>query len=186
MESRDINIFRLEEKIKGLEKRRTKIKESYELQTDENEKYKLKLLLAGFDKNIMKRKTRLTILKQDPLLKNGEIALINQKDTLDGMYYIYRIEDDQKVGYIVYSPEDEENIGSIGYSVKNKYRGHEYAYKSLRLLTNYLKENGVEKVTIVTTIDNIPSIKIMDKFRKDCDSKDESRESLKRYKYTLN
>ena len=186
MESRDINIFRLEEKIKGLEKRRTKIKESYELQTDENEKYKLKLLLAGFDKNIMKRKTRLTILKQDPILKNEEIALINQKDTLDGMYYIYRIEDDQKVGYIVYSPEDEENIGSIGYSVKDKYRGHQYAYKSLKLLTEYLKVKGVNQVTIVTTIDNIPSIKIMDKFRKDCDSKDESRESLKRYKYTLN
>ena len=185
MEFRDINVFRLEEKIKGLEKRRTKIKESYELQTDENEKYKLKLLLAGFDKNIMKRKTRLTILKQDPILKNEEIALLNQSDSLDGKYYIYRVEDIENVGYIVYSPEDEEDIGSIGYSVKDKYRGHKYAYKSLRLLTNFLKENGVEKVTIVTTIDNIPSIKTMERFTKDVKSKDESRESIKKYSYKL-
>lgn len=185
MKSNEISIFCLEEKIKGLEKQKEKYEKMYEEETTDKEKYRLELLISGFDRNIKKRKTKLAILKQDSLLKNDEIALLNQSDSLDGKYYIYRVEDIENVGYIVYSPEDEEDIGSIGYSVKDKFRGHKYAYKSLRLLTNFLKENGVEKVTIVTTIDNIPSIKTMERFTKDVKSKDESRESIKKYSYKL-
>ncbi len=185
MKSIEMDVFCLEERIKGLEKQKMKYEKSYEQELDIKEKNRLELLIKGFERNINKRKIRLAILKLDSLLKNDEIALIKSDESLEGKYSIYKVDDSENIGSIIYSEEDRDQIGSIGYYIREKYRGHKYAYKSLKLLTSYLKENSIEKVTIVTTIDNIPSIKTMERFRGDVPSQDESRESVKRYSYKL-
>lgn len=183
MSSRDLEIYKLKYKIEQLEKVKSKYEELLEKQ--EGSDYKTRLMITGLERNISKRKIRLSILKQDDLLKDEEIALINKDDSLEGKYSIYRVEDGQRMGYITYSPEDEEDIGSIGYSIMNPFRGHEYAYKSLKLLSGYLSVHGISSITIAAIDENIPSVKTMEKFRKDVESKDLSRGGVKRYTYTL-
>lgn len=129
------------------------------------------------------------IIELNELLKNDEIALINSSETLEGKYNIYKIDDQNKVGYITYSPNEyETEIGSIGYSILSPYRGNNYAYKSLKLLTSYLSSKGVDKISIVANLDNTNSIRVMEKFKKDAKetiNESDKYKSIKKYTYSI-
>ena len=80
-------------------------------------------------------------------------------------------------------------MGSIGYCVLPNYRGNGYAYKALKLLTSYLSEKGVDKVSIVAEEKNIGSIKTMEKFKNDAyeyEDQTGNMELIKKFSYTLN
>lgn len=180
MSSRDLDIYILEQRILKLEE----VKNRYE--KDPEKTTKINLLIAGLNMNIEKKKIKLAILKQDSLLKNEEIALINNNGNIDGKYSIYRIEDQQRMGFITYSPlEYESEIGSVGYSILPPFREQGLTIKALKLLTNYLVENGVEKISIVAEEENIKSVKVMNRLSQVYETVDKSSGNLKKYDYTL-
>ena len=56
------------------------------------------------------------------------------------------------------------------------------------MLSGYLSKNGVEKVSVVADIDNIKSIKVMEKFKEDAKetiNESEKYKSLKKYTYSI-
>lgn len=55
-------------------------------------------------------------------------------------------------------------IGDVGYVIEKEYRGHGYAYQAICLLSEYLKENGIDDVWISTYCSNTPSVKTIEKF----------------------
>ena len=127
------------------------------------------------------------MLVTSELLKDDEIILINNTESIEGKYNIYKVDDQNKVGFITYSPNEyETEIGSIGYSVLPPFRGNNYAYKSLKLLTSYLSSKGVEKASISAEKDNVSSIRIMEKFSSDVPSvKDLKFKKIKKYRYKI-
>lgn len=176
---KEVEIYKIEEKIKKLELIKKRIEE-------DDKKENRDIFITVFNSKINNYKNRLDILKTDEKLKDEEIALVNKNNSIEGKYFIYRIFDAQRVGYITYSPEEEQEIGSIGYSVLGPFRGKEYAYKSLLLLSDYLSNNGVDKISIMAESNNIPSVKTMEKFKKEVSSTDESKDGIKRYIYRIN
>ena len=137
---------------------------------------------------IQKQEIKMKILKLDELLKDDEIALVNNMNELEGKYNIIRIDNQQKVGFISFSPNDyESEIGSVGYGIVPRFRGNNYAYKALKLLSNYLSNNGVDKISIASSIDNIPSISIMEKFKNNGIVEEQSvnEKDIKKYSYSL-
>lgn len=180
--SRALDISSLELKIKKLELMRDKL-----LKENDNST-KQQILISVFDRKINSYKVRLEILKTDDSLKTEEIALINKSESIEGKYTIYSTHDYNKIGYITYSPEEyESEIGSIGYAVLPPFRGNNYAYKSLKLLSSYLSDNGVDKISVVADENNTGSVRVMEKFSNDIDSVDESdkEKGIKKYSYRI-
>ena len=77
--------------------------------------------------------------------EDNEIELRTENDNIINFYDIYLKDIDKCVGYI-------------------KYRGHNYAYKALILLSQHLNEFGIEDFWITCDIDNIPSKKTIEKY----------------------
>ena len=188
-----INIYSLElkiEKLKELSRRLDTEINSKLVEIDNN--YKTYILTKEDtykNKNEELKKELNTLRIKQGRLKDDEIALVNDIEGLDGKYNIYNINLEKKVGYIAYSPTYfDTDIGSIGYEVYEPYRGHNYAYRSLKMLSGYLSKNGVEKVSVVADIDNIKSIKVMEKFKEDAKetiNESEKYKSLKKYTYSI-
>lgn len=187
--SEELNAYKLELKIEKLKS----ILEAFnnQIKSGEKNKKELELLiikavrLSGI---INYEELKLKILKTDKLLKNKEIALVNNTDLLEGKYNIYRTSDCKKVGFISFFPDYyDSEIGSIGYDIGPSYRGNNYAYKALCLLSDYLISNGVNNISIVTTNDNIPSLSVMEKFKENAEATDKSEglKTIKKYNYVL-
>lgn len=180
MSSRDIDIYVLEQRISLLEAQKKKYEEEPNKTTITN------MIITKLDMEIRKKYIELAILKQDSLLKDDEIALINNKEEIEGKYYIYRIMDEQLMGYITYEPlEFDTENGSIGYTILMPFREQGLSIKALKLLTNYLSNNGVEKISIVAEEENIRSIKVMNRLSEIYNIVDKSKDKLKKYEYTL-
>ena len=89
----------------------------------------------------------------------------NDEYPLSGTYIIRDKQDMNVVGDISFNPNLADTyFGSIGYNVYNRYNGHGYAFQALCLLSNYLKTNGVDRITINALKENIPSVKTIYKF----------------------
>lgn len=208
-----INIYTLELKIDKLKAISKKLEEEinsiisemdynyglYTLTKDEMYKEKndelkkeltgLRLRQGSLENNINKKIIKLKVLKTDESLKDDEIALVNDSDSIEGKYNIYNISLEKKVGYISYFPSYfETEIGSIGYEVYKSFRGNHYAYRSLKMLSGYLSKNGVEKLSIVADVNNVNSISVMEKFKDDAKetvNESENYKALKKYTYSI-
>ena len=97
--------------------------------------------------------------------EDNEIELRTENDNIINFYDIYLKDIDKCVGYIKYRGyHNNEKIGDVGYVIYPKYRGHNYAYKALILLSQHLNEFGIEDFWITCDIDNIPSKKTIEKY----------------------
>ena len=97
--------------------------------------------------------------------EDNEIELRTENDNIINFYDIYLKDIDKCVGYIKYRGyHNNEKIGDVGYVIYPKYRGHNYAYKALILLSQHLNELGIEDFWITCDIDNIPSKKTIEKY----------------------
>lgn len=55
-------------------------------------------------------------------------------------------------------------FGNISYCIDKKFQGNNYALKALKLITDKIYEDGIDKVFISAHDDNIPSLKTIEKF----------------------
>lgn len=171
----------LELKIKKMEA----LKKIYALK---EQNFKNSFKVSKLDVLIKRDNIKLQILKTDKLLKTDEIVLLNMNDSLEGQYVIYSMDNYSVMGFISYTPEDyNTDYGSIGYLISEPFTGNNYAYKSLLLLTKYLSLNGVEKVSISALNNNIPSLRIMDKFKEHASYEEIPVENklIKKYNYDI-
>lgn len=112
-------------------------------------------------------KSNLRIYEQKPNLTDGEIDIyINSNEgdiAFRGIIYLH--DTSLEVGVIDYrGPCDSKWLGDIGYTINEEYRGNNYSYKALKLISNIIASKGIEKVTITTYANNIPSVKTIEKF----------------------
>ena len=101
-----------------------------------------------------------TLIEED-----DEIAIKRFGDDIENMYFIFLKDEKTRIGHIDYQGYHTSNItGDIGYYIDKKYNGHNYAYKALCLLSNYLYKNGIKDFYISVFHDNVASIKIIKKY----------------------
>ena len=93
---------------------------------------------------------------------DNEIEIKRFGDTIENMYDIYLKDKGIKIGHIDYRGYHFSDItGDIGYVIDSRYKGHNYGYKSLSLLVNYLYQHNIPDFYISVYVDNIPSLKIV-------------------------
>ena len=69
------------------------------------------------------------------------------------------------VGYLQYRGHHVGKfLGDIGYSINEQYRGNNYAYQALCLISEYLEDNNIKDFWISTHCSNIPSLKTIEKY----------------------
>ena len=96
------------------------------------------------------------------ITSDDEIEIKRYGDMLESMYGIYLKGRGIKVGHIDYRGYHDSTItGDIGYFIDNRFNGHNYAYKALSLLSEYLCKNDVSDFYISVFMDNVPSLKII-------------------------
>jgi predicted acetyltransferase len=66
------------------------------------------------------------------------------------------------VGTIRYRANIPEEYGNIGYEISSHYINKGYGKLMLQMLLQELKEEGIEKVILTTSKENIPSIKTIE------------------------
>lgn len=111
--------------------------------------------------------SNLRIYEQKPDLTDGEIDIYlngNEGDiAFRGIIYLH--DTSLEVGVIDYrGPCDSKWLGDIGYTINEEYRGNNYAYKALQLISPVISSKGIDKVTITTYANNAPSVKTIEKF----------------------
>ena len=80
-------------------------------------------------------------------------------------YEIYLHNEKTQVGNIVYRGYHTSHLfGDIEYDINKEFRGNNYAYRALCLLSDLLKENDVEDFWISAYNDNISSLKTIKKY----------------------
>ena len=84
---------------------------------------------------------------------------------ITGKYKICLSSTKEVVGYIKYRGYHvNSKMADVGYAVDSKHRGHGYAYEALCLLSELLKENGIEDFWISVRPDNLPSVRTIEKY----------------------
>lgn len=98
----------------------------------------------------------------DLVASDDEIEIRRIGNDLVNMYGIYLYGQPIKVGHIDYRGYHDSLIsGDIGYFVDDRFNGHNYAYKSLILLSDFLFKNDIHDFYISVFLDNISSLKII-------------------------
>jgi len=104
-----------------------------------------------------------------PNLTNEEIDLIKTSSTEGLRYKIVIHNTSIEIGYIEYRGYHYDiNLGDIGYNISPEYRGNNYAYKAVCLLSELLIKNGIKDFWITSLSDNLASLKIIEKFGGEC------------------
>lgn len=166
-----MNVQEYNEQIKKLEEEEEKINKKIN-ELDRNGKFMESIILLPkvFEiSNEIKRLQNELMFIKGPTYKDESIDLyyIENKSNEDKYYYydIYLSKTKTNIGYIVYRNNNSiVRIGDIGYLIEEQYRHHSYAYKALNLISKKIEELDKEKIIITTTIENIPSIKTIEKF----------------------
>lgn len=142
-----INLMHDEGNIKGLRKKRL---------------YSYQLKERALLEKVRLLDIELRFLKP-PIKSNGVIELRKwfNKDS----YSICLCGERCEVGVINYRGyHDSFCYGDIGYVIYKKYRGNNYAYQSLCLLSELLKERGINDFLISAEVKNIASNKTIQKY----------------------
>ena len=98
----------------------------------------------------------------DVVKSDGQIDLrrINEKE-----YMIFLTNTNIAVGHIKYSGYHcSYKFGDISYYIYSEHRGNNYAYYALCLLSEKLKEDGIDDFWISTKDNNVASIKTIEKY----------------------
>ena len=75
------------------------------------------------------------------IIYGERIKLIKEnKEQLVGRYDICLNNNDMVIGYILYRGYNQKYIGDIGYFINSNYRGFNYGYEALCLLSNHLQK----------------------------------------------
>ncbi len=99
------------------------------------------------------------------IASSDELDIKRFGNNIEAMYDIYLKDQGIKVGHIDYRGYHISNItGDIGYVIDCRFNGHNYAYKALCLLSDYLNRNNINDFYISVFSDNIPSIKTIEKY----------------------
>lgn len=99
-----------------------------------------------------------------PCVSDEELSL-KPMETRDMGYEIVLSNTKEVIGKIDYRGHHyDAKIGDIGYHIYEKYRGHNYAYKALCLISGLLASQGIEDFWISARPDNLASIKTIEKF----------------------
>ena len=130
------------------------ISKGEERQTKENELKELKKELEEIKEKIINITPRAT---SDDLIELIEIE--------KGIYLIRLNVTKMIVGIIKYRGYHYSMmLGDISYEIYEPFRGNNYAYKALCLLSELLYNNNIDDFWITAYTDNIPSNKIIQKF----------------------
>ena len=98
----------------------------------------------------------------ETVASDDEIELKRISPNIDSIYPIYLKSEAKKIGHIDYSGYHSSVIvGDVGYIIDADYRGNNYAYKALILLSDYLYRNNIPDFYISVFFDNTPSLKII-------------------------
>ena len=105
---------------------------------------------------------KLDYYESDTIGTDDEIVLKRFTKNIDDMYSIYLKDEVIKIGHIDYRGYHDSSItGDISYVIDSNYRGHNYAYKALVLLSDYLYKNNIPDFYISVFLDNVASLKII-------------------------
>ena len=159
-----------------------------------SEKIAIQNIIASTDKAISSLKDDTYLLRLQNKLEierlrltarleqiNSDLRIYEGRpDLTDGEIDIYLIENEQQVffkgqiflhntpvtiGNIEYrGPDNGPWLGDIGYRIEQPFRGHNYAYKALKLIKEKIIALGIDNVIITTSINNIPSQRTIEKF----------------------
>ena len=107
----------------------------------------------------------ITFYKGEIIREDDEIRIVRSGNFLENIYWIYLIKTHEKIGHIDYQGYHSNMIeGDIGYYIFPDYRGHNYSFRALCLLSDYLKEMGISDFYISVFHDNPASNKIIRKY----------------------
>ena len=100
-----------------------------------------------------------------PINSNGIIDLRLRLSDESSSSYVICLHNTQKIiGNIQYRSYHVNTIGDIGYAIEEDFRGNNYAYQALVLLSEKLNEDGIEDFWIAVHEGNIPSLKTIQKY----------------------
>ena len=108
---------------------------------------------------------KIILLTKLPVASSDRIDLRVIGNEICNQYYIFLHGTDICVGKIDYRGYHiQSTLGDIGYEINEEYRGNNYSYEALLLLSNLLSENGIDSFVITSNKNNIPSVKIIEKY----------------------
>lgn len=97
-----------------------------------------------------------------PTKSNG---IIDLREDSKYCYRIYISNTKIEIGHIRFRGYHTNDFsGDIGYSIFKEYRGNNYAYQALTLLSEKLYEDGISDFWVGIYSNNIPSIKTVEKY----------------------
>ncbi len=155
----DINIDKLRNEVKKALLEKEKCME--QINNSTGEKYELlREKLKVLNEKYWLLQEKLDYFESETIGYDDEIVLKKFSSNIDTMYSIYLKKDIIKIGHIDYQGYHDSKItGDIGYVIDSNYRGHNYAYKALVLLSDYLYKNNIPDFYISVFVDNKPSLK---------------------------
>lgn len=106
-------------------------------------------------------------LEENPIKEGKRVDLYKYILNGEGMYAVCLHGTKDIVGYIEYRGEiklHKDSFGNIGYETFIDSRRKGYMIEALRLLAIALEEQGIEKVYISANKNNVPSLKLAEKF----------------------
>ena len=99
------------------------------------------------------------------IASSEELDIKRFGNEIESIYNIYLKGQYLKIGHIDYRGYHFSPItGDVGYVIDYRFNGHNYAYKALCLLSDYLKKNNIPDFYVSVFYDNIPSIKTIQKY----------------------
>ena len=97
-----------------------------------------------------------------PAIIGQRVYLKKPTNGLLGKYKIFLKDSNELIGEIEYRGYHiSEYIGDVGYNIEEEYRGNNYAYEALELLSDILINNGIDSFWISASSRNYASIKIL-------------------------
>jgi len=152
---------------------------------DEDGKQKLSLLNSAYSK----LSNYLELMDWVLIIGNNMVDLYKKDiDSFSGKYVICLHDTLTKVGYIEYY-SGEWFISNIGYEIDEEYRGNNYSYYATCLLFEFLSSNGIESASIAVHVDNVASLKIIEKLKKlklEYSVSEDQERGFVRYRYQFN
>ena len=136
-----------------------KFKDNYEL---ERKYKKLKKELSVLEMKMREIKKNI-FLKYEPIAFNEKVDLRKETEKLEGVYLIFLHNTNICIGETKYKGYHQFG-GDMSVFIDKQYRGHGYAYESLRLLSDLLQKNGIGDFWLAVEKKNIPSLKTIEKY----------------------
>lgn len=91
-------------------------------------------------------------------------ALDTLGESVSGYYLVIELADTgERAGSCCMFPDETGKIYDIGYCIHRKFWRRGYGSEALRLMLDWMKAQGVEKVTAEVAVENVPSNRLLDR-----------------------